>query len=121
MLKELYIKLFKPSLYIIEKNKFLGDFSKKVTQYSIQNNQILTSEEALNYDQVYLLEKNAKKEINKTALQYDIKNVELAKQMRKAGIALSNYAYLQVLEDGEASEPYLKYEEHLKIHRKLNL
>lgn len=111
MIKKLYLKLFKPYVYVIQKNSFLGDFSEKIKVESVKENGIINKNKFYLFSEVYLFEYFAKKEISKTSLKYEEQNIQLAQKLKAIGLIRNNYEYIQVLEDGEASELYQKYQE----------
>lgn len=108
------LKTFKMPVYAIEKNSFVGDYVDKITSYEIQNDIIKSSKIYLLKD-IYLFEFQAKKEIKKNSLKYDPENIQLVKKLIKSGIVLTNYANIQLLEDGKNSEVYQNISNKFKI------
>lgn len=113
-MKETIIKLFKPTLYYVERDKFLGDFSNRLAAYKLEGGMVIYTDStsgleiALSLNQVFLLEKNAKKEASKTIIPVDNSNLGLVWDLEAKGKKLTNYQRQQIIEDGEASEVYQK-------------
>lgn len=112
-LRQLFIALFKPTLYRIEKNSLVGDSILSLEYYDVTYDKqirfaVVDSAELLYFPfkYVYILKSSAQSIINKNNLQYPEKHVKLIREIESAGIVLSSYARTQILEDGEDSQIY---------------
>ncbi len=103
---KLFLKLFKPTLYTIENIPFMGDSIISISEYYISGNKIITKLGDFDISKVYMFQFQAKKRLS---VGYESDNIKLAKMLKEKGFIKSNYEYLQVIEDGEASLPYQKY------------
>ena len=111
-MKATLIKLLTPPLYFVEKNSFLGDIVTRINTYRVGTDIIAYNDPATGIDvilkmsQVYLFERNAKKEAAKSIIPVSEGNLALLKELEAKGVKLTNYQRQQVIEDGEASEVY---------------
>lgn len=109
--RKFIIKAFKPTIYFVENDPFLGDFVTRVAKYRLSNDSIsftLPNEESyiLPLEKVFLMEKNAQKEAAKSVIPINEEHFKLVKELEEKGHLLSNYEKTQILEDGELSEVY---------------
>jgi|SRR6478736_10028797 len=107
-MKAFLLKTFKPNIFVVIKDQFLGDFVQMVPHYEFYGTAVAFKHQETDYlyslNDVHLLEFLAKKTI--IPLTYPENHVKLVKEIKKQGIKLKEYQKQQILEDGEASEFY---------------
>lgn len=106
-----FLKFFKPTVYTIINIPFLGDSIMSISSYIISGDSIISEMGTFDLNKIYLFEFQAKR---KLSIGYESNNIKLAKMLKEKGFIKSNYEYIQVVEDGEASTPYHHY--LLSIH-----
>lgn len=110
-IRNILVVLFKPTVYFIESDKFLGDFVVRVSNYTLSHNMVKFTncsgdEKKVHFDDLYFFKRNAKKEASKDIIPVNVSNLRLINEIESTGIQLTAYARQQIIEDGEASEIY---------------
>lgn len=114
-LTNLLVRVFKPTLYYIEKNSFLGDFVTPIVKYTVGDSEITFEDPStgekitLSFEKLYYFHFQAKKETAKSVIPVDEGNIKLVNELESVGIKLTKYEKQQIIEDGEASEVYQSY------------
>lgn len=105
------INLFRPTLYYVEDNQFLGPSIKKTKDYEINMLNTINvldhkDQKRFSFNEVFVFKFNAKKELQKYLIPVNQRNVSLVKKLQENNLELSEYAVIQIMEDGEDSEIY---------------